>query len=169
MELVFDRAQINNIPEAYSIIEKRVQWMENKGIRQWNTTDYLNTYPIAYFEAHQKAGNLYIAKDAVSDKVLGLMVLMPHDTRWEGYEESDSYFVHNFATDPEVKDLGSYMLEEAEKCAKKDGKIFLRLDCPYGNSYLNNFYQQRNFLPVGECIDGPYHGVRREKRLSSII
>lgn len=82
MELIFEQAQFNNIPEAYSIIEKRVQWMENKGIRQWNTTDYLNTYPIAYFEAQQKAGNLYIAKDAVSDKVLGLMVLMPHDTRW---------------------------------------------------------------------------------------
>ena len=82
MELIFEQTQFNNIPEAYSIIEKRVQWMENKGIRQWNTTDYLNTYPIAYFEAQQKAGNLYIAKDAVSDKVLGLMVLMPHDTRW---------------------------------------------------------------------------------------
>ena len=130
MELVFEQAQINNIPEAYSIIEKRVQWMENKGIRQWNTTDYLNTYPLAYFEAHQKAGNLYIAKDAVSDKVLGLMVLMPHDTRWEGYEESDSYFVHNFATDPEVKAQDLTCSRKQKNVQKKMAKYFLDWTVP---------------------------------------
>lgn len=168
MSYIFTRARIDEIQELYKIIEKRIRWMDENAIQQWNTTDYLNTYPIPYFEAHQKAGNLYVAKHCHSDEIHGLMVLMPFDTRWEGYEAFDSYYVHNFATDPSVKGLGSYMLEEAEKCAKKHGKIFLRLDCPYGNSYLNNFYQQKNFLPVGECIDGPYHGVRREKRLSSL-
>ena len=63
--------------------------MESNGIKQWNTTDYLNTYPIAYFIAHQKAGNLYVYQDIEYDVILGLMVLMPFDTRWEGYEAFD--------------------------------------------------------------------------------
>lgn len=168
MAYVFTRAQPENIYELYKIIEKRVEWMEVKGIRQWNTTDYLNTYPIPYFIAHQKCGNLYIAKDTENNKVCGVMVLMPFDTRWEGYEDFDSYYVHNFATDPETKGLGEFMLLEAEAIASQHGKTYLRLDCPSHNVYLNNFYESKGYKFIGTCLDGPYRGNRREKKLRPI-
>lgn len=168
MAYIFTRAELGEIPALYAIIKKRVKWMDDKGISQWNTTDYLNTYPIPYFEAHQKAGNLYVAKHSESNKICGVMVLMPFDTRWKGYDKFDAYYVHNFATDPAVRGLGSFMLTEAEKIAACHGKDYLRLDCPSHNEYLNNFYEKKSYISVGECIDGSYKGNRREKRLSSI-
>ena len=168
MAYVFKRAEQENIQDCFSIIEKRVNWMESNGIKQWNATDYLNTYPIAYFVAHQKAGNLYVYQDIEYDVILGLMVLMPFDTRWEGYEAFDSYFVHNFATDPSVKGIGKRMLYEAELLAEKHGKTYLRLDCPSHNVYLNNFYENNGYRYIGTCIDGPYRGNRREKKLKPI-
>jgi|GEM_PF-88023 len=168
MVYTFTRAKPEDIQEIYSIVKKRVQWMEDKGIRQWNTTDYLNTYPPAYFIAHQKAGNLYVAKDHTNDEVMGLMVLMPFDTRWEGYVELNSYYVHNFATDPTVKGIGVRMLHDAEKLAASHGKSYLRLDCPSDNIYLNNFYESKGYEFIGTCVDGPYRGNRREKKIRAI-
>ena len=159
-------AQPEEITDVFSIIEKRVNWMSEKGLRQWNTTDYLNTYPISYFEAHQRAGNLYVAKCTNTDAIIGVMVLMPSDPRWEGYNEFDSLFVHNFASDPSVCNIGAKMLLQAEKIAFDQGKAYLRLDSPFDNPYLNNFYESKGYRSVGECTDGPYHGNRREKKLS---
>jgi nitroreductase len=96
------------------------------------------------------------------------MVLMPFDTRWEGYEDFDSYYVHNFATDPETRGLGEFMLLEAEAIASQHGKTYLRLDCPSHNVYLNNFYESKGYKFIGTCIDGPYQGNRREKKLRPI-
>lgn len=158
-------AKPEDVPDSFSIIEKRVNWMAKKGLRQWNTTDYLNTYPVSYFEFHQSLGNLYVAKDMETSVIIGLMVLLPSDPRWEGYNSFDSYFVHNFATEPSIRNIGVSMLHEAEKIALNHGKTYLRLDCPYNNVYLNNFYESKGYVFVGQCIDGPYRGNRREKKL----
>ena len=158
-------AKQEDVTDVFSIIEKRVNWMEEKGLKQWNTTDYLNTYPISYFLAHQKAGNLYVAKDIKTSTILGVMVLMPSDPRWEGYNGFDSYFVHNFASDPSVRNIGASMLLKAEIIAAEHGKAFLRLDCPFDNVYLNHFYESKGYQFIGECLDGPYRGNRREKKL----
>lgn len=165
MNFVLIPAKQEDIPDAFSIIEKRVEWMAKKGLRQWNTTDYLNTYPISYFESHHKQGNLYVAKYMETSAVVGLMVLLPSDPRWDGYNEFDSYFVHNFASEPSIRNIGATMLLEAEKIALNHGKTYLRLDCPYDNVYLNNFYESKGYVFVGECVDGPYRGNRREKIL----
>lgn len=158
-------AKPEDVADVFSIIEKRVNWMAEKGLKQWNTTDYLNTYPISYFMLHQKAGSLYVAKDIKTSTIIGVMVLMPSDPRWEGYNALDSYFVHNFASDPSVSNIGAKMLLQAEMIAFNHGKAFLRLDCPFDNTYLNNFYESKGYRSVGECTDGPYHGNRREKKL----
>ena len=165
MNFEFLHAESEDIFAVFEIIKKRVAWMEKKGLRQWNATDYLNTYPIAYFEAHQKAGNLYVAKNTDTTTIHGVMVLMPSDPRWEGYNACDSYFVHNFATDTSTPDIGASMLLKAELTALRHDKSYLRLDCPFDNAYLNQFYESKGYRFVGECIDGPYRGNRREKKL----
>lgn len=157
-------AEFEDIPQLYEIIKKRVRWMDEKGLRQWNTTDYLNVYPPSYFEDHQRNGRLYkLIKD--TGEIAAVMVLLDIDARWPGYEAMDSYFVHNFATDPALNGVGSMMLEEAELLSAKQGKKYLRLDCPTHNNYLNAFYESRGYIKKGRCVDGAYTGVLREKKL----
>lgn len=165
MSYVFAPADFLDVPQVYEIIKKRVSWMSDNGIQQWNTTDYLNVYPPSYFEDHQKHGRLYKMSNMDTDKILGVMVLLDYDARWDGYESSDSYFVHNFATDPVVKGIGSLMLEEAEKLSILNEKKFLRLDCPEHNIFLNDYYETRSYQKVGSCIDGAYRGTLREKKI----
>ena len=165
MSYTFTLAELSNIPEIYEIIKKRVSWMNSKGIKQWNITDYLNVYPISYFEDHQLNGRLYKMFDQNSTKILGVMVLLDHDSRWNNYEASGSYFVHNFATEPTAKGIGSLMLEAAEKLSKSKQKLYLRLDCPKHNTFLNQYYESRGYTKMGNCVDGAYIGTLREKKL----
>jgi len=98
-------------------------------------------------------------------ELAGALVLLDIDARWPGYEAMDSYFVHNFATDPALNGVGSMMLEEAELLSAKQGKKYLRLDCPIHNNYLNDFYESRGYIKKGRCVDGAYTGILREKKL----
>ena len=165
MNYIFKRAEIEDVPKLFEIIKTRVQWMEAKGLKQWNTTDYLNVYPLSYFEDHQKNGRLFCMKDVESGDVAAVMVLLSDDRRWAELNTNDAYYVHNFATNPKTKGIGSIMLSEAEKLALSEGKTYLRLDCPADNQVLNRFYESRGYSPCGSCVDGPYRGNRKEKKL----
>ena len=44
MSYIFETAKKEEIPEIFDLYKERVQWMDDNGIRQWNDTDYLNTY-----------------------------------------------------------------------------------------------------------------------------
>ncbi len=164
MPYSFKSAEFEDIPKLYEIIAKRVQWMESKGLRQWNTTDYLNVYPMSYFEDHQENGRLFKMCDE-DNNITAVMVLLNYDPRWQGLDNMDSFFVHNFATDPALHGIGSLMLEEAERFSKEHSKSFLRLDCPIDNVYLNSFYEVRGYMKKGSCVDGAYTGTLREKKL----
>ena len=49
--------------------------------------------------------------------------------------------------------------------AVSEGKEYLRLDCAVDNPVLNEYYESMGYETAGHCQDGPYYGVRREKRL----
>lgn len=165
MSYSFEKAEASDVPLLFEIIKNRVRWMDDRGIQQWNATDYLNVYPISYYEEHQRSGRLYKMTESATEKILGVMVLLDSDPRWPGYDLYVSYFVHNFATVPGIKGVGSLMLEEAEKLSVKNSKKFLRLDCAVDNKFLNEYYNLRAYMTVGTCIDGAYRGILREKRL----
>lgn len=165
MNLCFEPADSSDLNSVYEIIKKRVNWMEEKGLKQWNCTDYLRVYPLSYFSEHQKNERLFVLRDIDTDIVMAVMVLLELDERWPGYENRNSFFVHNFATLPNVAGLGGIMLKYAEKYAISSGKSYLRLDCPSDNEFLNNYYEERGYIPAGECIDRLYRGNRKEKKL----
>ena len=60
---------------------------------------------------------------------------------------------------------GKAILREAEKLAKPHGMEVMRLDCADDNTRLNAWYESQGYFPCGTCIDGPYHGMLREKLL----
>lgn len=49
-QYIFELAQYDDIKDILSLIKLRIKWMDEKGIEQWNKTDYLNSYPSEYFE-----------------------------------------------------------------------------------------------------------------------
>lgn len=163
MNYSFGKAGAGEIGAIFALYERRVRWMNEKGIRQWNATDYLDVYPVGYYENELSLGNLYAMKS--EDRIVGAIVLLQSDERWPDRADSSAYYIHNLVTDPACPGAGRRIMEEAEKLAILHGKEYMRLDCAVDNSFLNHYYESLGYVMAGRCDDGDYHGNRREKKL----
>lgn len=47
---MFRSANAEEMRSVYSLIVKRVHWMDEAGIHQRNVTNYLKAYPLEYYE-----------------------------------------------------------------------------------------------------------------------
>ena len=164
MSYVLKKARADEIADIFSLYEKRVAWMDEVGIRQWNVSDYLTAYPAAYYEEECAAGNLYALHDG--EKLVGAAVLLSSDARWADRAADKAYYVHNLVTDTAAKGAGRALLALAEEQARADGMRFMRLDCAADKRALNDYYASMGYELAGTCEDGPYYkGNRREKAL----
>ena len=39
------RAVLGDVPTILALLQKRIDWMDEKGLYQWNKTAYLTVYP----------------------------------------------------------------------------------------------------------------------------
>lgn len=164
MKYEFRRARETEIPAIFALYVRRVAWMDEVGIHQWNETDYLSAYPEEYYREELQNGDLFVLED--EDRTLcGAVVLLKEDERWEGEPERKAFYVHNLVTDRNQKGAGKTILREAEKLARESGLQAVRLDCAVENGALNAWYEGQGYLPAGTCTDGPYLGRLREKRI----
>lgn len=76
MKYDFAPAASGEIAAVFSPYEKRVRWMDEQGIRQWNVMDYLNVYPQAYYRRQAETGSLYVLKETESGAIVGAAVLL---------------------------------------------------------------------------------------------
>ncbi len=163
MEYRLRRADPEELDAVFVLYEKRVGWMDQRGIRQWNVTGYLAAYPKSYYREQQALGNLYVF--AGPSGLAGAAVLLPEDGRWPGRADSPAVYVHNLVTDVEARGAGRRLLAAIEKTAAREGKRFVRLDCAADNLFLNGYYESQGYTAAGTCRDGGYMGNLREKRL----
>lgn len=159
----FHAALPDQVDAVFALYEKRVQWMNTNGIHQWNENAYLQAFPKAYYSSQQQAGRLYVWTE--EDRVLGAAVLLKEDEGWIGQADRPALYVHNLVTEPSARGIGVKLLSAAEALAQQQGRERMRLDCAVDNGFLNRYYEGLGYLPVGQCIDGPYVGVLREKKL----
>lgn len=160
---VFRKAKADEVERAFSLMEKRVHWMDETGIRQWNVTRYLEAYPMSYYEERQSAGSLYVlVRDG---SIIGTVVLLEDDERWQDRSAEPALYVHNLATMPGEKGAGKTILLEAEQLARSMGKHYIRLDCAVDNQFLNSYYASFGYQLAGTCEEGLYKGNRLEKEL----
>lgn len=164
MKYVFRLARETEIPAIFELYVRRVQWMDEVGIHQWNETDYLSAYPEAYYREELQNGNLFVLEDEAGT-LCGAVVLLQDDERWEEEPEQRALYVHNLVTDRKQAGAGKAILRETENLAQERGLQAVRLDCAVENRALNAWYEAQGYLPAGFCTDGPYHGQRREKRI----
>lgn len=162
------KATLEDVAEIYELIKKRIQWMNEKNIAQWNKTNYLESYPKAYFEEKAVSGQLYVLKDETFEKVTGAVVLLDEDKRWID-DGSKSYYIHNLVSDTEVPGVGTRIIQLCEKMAITEGKDKLRLDCQESNLKLNGFYNNLGFKYVEKVQEGSYVGNKREKCVNTIF
>ena len=149
----------------FALIRSRVRWMDEVGIRQWNTTDYETCYPLSYYEDHRRKGEVFVLADRESGDILSAAVLKREDDRWSAEQNRDSaVYLHNFASRIGSK-TGTFFLQLAEDYAAAEGYTWFRLDSADDNETLERYYAERGYLPAGTCVDGLYRGILRQKKL----
>lgn len=163
MNYTFRTAKHDEIESVFDLYQKRIRWMDEKAIHQWNTTGYLESYPVNYYRKQQALGNLYVLVEG--NVIIGAVVLLQEDDRWSDKKDLHAFYVHNLVTNTGVAGAGKKLLIELEKIAFNKGICAVRLDCAVDNAFLNDYYDSLGYKVVGSCQDGTYTGNRREKIL----
>ena len=158
------KATHEDLDEILMLIQKRIDWMDENNIRQWNITNYVDCYPRSYFEDLAAKGQLYVVKDGSLNRVIGAVALLEQDQRWN--DNIPSYYIHNLVSDAGFCGIGARIIGCCEKIALDDGKQRLRLDCQASNDKLRAYYSDLGFECVGRVEEGKYTGIKMEKRLS---
>jgi GNAT superfamily N-acetyltransferase len=164
---IFEKAIVADIDRVLELVQKRIKWMDEHDISQWNKTNYLECYPRMYFEEMVSDGRFYVLRDIASNNVVGAVTLLDVDPRWNN--DAQSYYIHNLVSDTEFSGAGTYIINYCEKLALKNGKNKIRLDCQASNQKLNEYYEELGYKFVGTVQDGHYIGNKREKELNEKV
>ncbi len=159
--MLIRKALVEDVSAIMSLLQKRIDWMDEKGLYQWNKTDYLKVYPYDYFISRVNQRVVYVAEEA--GEIIGVMALLREDPRWP--IPAKALYVHHLATHPKLRGLGEKMLSFAETETLQMGGDVLRLDCQTVNEALNKYYERLGYTYAGTCIDGAYEGNLMEKQL----
>lgn len=149
-------------PQMFDLVLERMKWMDEKGIEQWNVMGYDEVYPLSYYEQKCREGRAF-ALENKDGAILCAAVLLENDSRWS--DDVPALYVHNLVSKVGAGDAGAEFLRRAGEYALSINKEYLRLDSSENNEPLAKYYENLGFVPVGTCTDGPYKGVRREKKL----
>ena len=160
---IFRQAKPEEIRAVFDLIMGRVAWMDQVGIRQWNTTKYDQRYPLDYYEMRRQMEELFVLEDTSTGQILSVGALFHEDERWP--EPESAFYLHHLASRVDAKGTGSIFLQMAEDYAACMGKQYMRLDSAVGNKTLEAYYTSRGYVEAGRCTDGLYEGILRQKRL----
>lgn len=166
--MMFRRARLQDVDAIMTLVQYRIDWMNDVGLHQWNETDYFGRYPRSYWE---KNINYFIVGEK-EGRVVVAIALYTDDVRWTrdgeytGGLTGNAYYLHHLVTDPACKGAGKKMMLYVEQYAIEHQILLLRLDSAVGNLSLEKYYTDLGYTPCGTCHDQLYHGVLREKELS---
>ena len=161
---IFRQAKPEEIRAVFDLIMGRVAWMDQVGIRQWNTTNYDQRYPLDYYEMRRQMEELFVLEDTSTGQILSVGALFHEDERWP--EPESAFYLHHLASRVDAKGTGSIFLQMAEDYAAGMGKKYMRLDSAGGHKTLEDYYTSRGYTEAGCCTDGLYEGILRQKRLT---
>lgn len=158
------KAVPEDLQAVCDIVQERIDWMNEKGIRQWNVTDYWGRYPVSHYAGLIDKQEMYVLKDE-KDYIIGTVTYFSVDDRWPEDIPGDAWYLHHLATRVAYRGAGEMILKMTEDLARSVGKEYLRLDCADDNTFLNGYYGRQGYELRGTCADGLYTGVCREKKL----
>lgn len=157
----FSVASLADTDAILDMIRERIAWMDEKGLKQWNVTDYLTCYPRTYFEESIRQGDFYLMKE--DGTPVGVMALFTSDGRWD--DDTNYFYVHHLTVRPGHSGGGAAMLRFAEELGREKGKRGIRLDSAVDNPALNDYYEALGYPAMSTFTEGLYEGLRRVKYL----
>lgn len=166
--MTFRKARLQDVEAIMRLVQRRIDWMDERGLHQWNETDYFGRYPCAYWE--RNIGRFLVGEE--QGRVVVALALYTEDVRWTrdgvytGSASGKAYYLHHLVTDPAAKGAGREMMLYVERYALEHGVTLLRLDSAVGNQALEYYYTTLGYAACGTCHDQLYRGVLREKRLA---
>ena len=160
--MIFREASLLDVQPIMTLVQQRIDWMNQRGLHQWNETDYFGRYPQAYWE--RNISSFLVGEER---RVVVAIALYREDVRWHSVDHrQDAYYLHHLVTAPTHPGAGRAMMLYVEQYAWQHGINLLRLDSAVGNSKLEQFYTALGYQPCGTCQDRLYSGVLRQKKLS---
>ncbi|MBR5251627.1 MAG: hypothetical protein IKV52_02255 [Oscillospiraceae bacterium] len=153
------KALPQDIDDVILLYKDRVNWFKWKKISQW--TFYLTHHPREEFVRHIADGNYYVVTDG--DNIVAGFVVSDDSENWNCADENAVYLSRAIAK-TNYKNTGSYIAAQARDIAAQQDKSFLRLECVYSNSRLNEIWQNNGFDYIGETT-GDYHCSLRQMDL----
>ena len=166
--MTFRKARLQDVDAIISLVQSRIDWMNDVGLHQWNETDYFGRYPRSYWERNID----YFLVGEEEGRVVVAIALYTEDVRWThdgeytGTATGQAYYLHHLVTDPACKGAGRKMMLYVEQYAIEHQITLLRLDSAVGNLSLEKYYNALGYSACGTCHDKLYHGILREKILS---
>lgn len=148
--------------EALELIRRRIAWMDERDIDQWNRSGYLNYYPLEFFQREARLGRLYFLDDGTGRRV-ACAVLLEEDGRWP--DRPRALYIHNLASAVDCPGAGEQMILRCVELARSQGREYVRLDCPQRNRELNAYYERLGFQLAGGVDEDWYVGNLRQYRL----
>ncbi len=166
--MTFRKARLQDVDAIISLVQSRIDWMNDVGLHQWNETDYFGRYPRSYWEKNID----YFLVGEEEGRVVVAIALYTEDVRWThdgeytGTATGQAYYLHHLVTNPACKGAGKKMMLYVEQYAIEHQITLLRLDSAVGNLSLEKYYNALGYSACGTCHDKLYHGILREKNLS---
>lgn len=158
------RAKILEIPEIIAITKACTAHMAENGIFQWN-----EHYPSKKaFENDIERENLYVIEK--NGRIIGTIVIsIDMDDVYSQIDwltpDEDNIYIHRLAIHPDFQGKGfaRQLMDFAEKYARQNGCVSVRLDTFSQNKRNQEFYAKRGYQKLGDIIfqkqsEHPFHG-----------
>ena len=98
---------------VFDLIAERIAWMDEKGISQWNVTNYLDVFPFTYFVEKQQAGKMYVLIE--QDQLQAACILETDDDGW--YDQRPAFYVHQLVSDHEIRSA-RVLIYKKKRCTR---------------------------------------------------
>ena len=140
-----------DIDRLYGIIEECSEWLQSKGVQQWNPV-----YPKKLFFKDVERGAVFYFTD--DNEIIGTATLFGEKPFYYPKEvwndEAKVWYLCRFAVPRSLKDkkVGKKIIDEIENQAKQRGIEWIRMDVVKANPFLESYYSNLGYKRVSEVM-----------------
>ncbi len=158
-ELTTKKAKLNELDEIWDMYKERTLWFRFRKKSQW--LHYLDRHPRSEFAGKIDNGEYYTVR--LNGKLIGGFALSSDSENWED-DDTKARYLCRVVSRIGYRNLGNYMVEQAKKIGAKMKLKYLRLECVYSNSKLNEIWESLGFEFIIDK-EADYHCSLRQLRL----
>lgn len=148
---------IEELPAALTILDEAAQWLNEKGIHQWQSP--LPEDFIDFMRNETLAGRVYLARTGDLKRPIATFRITHSDLpRWHDAGEDNALYIYSLAirNDSRGLGIGTRVIDRIMQMAGNMRKTWLRLDVWSLNETLQTYYKSLGFLQAGTVSDNGF-------------